>query len=223
MTSTIVAEPRTSAGTVRRGTWALWGTAAGLLGVTANLVAQPQVTEADRAAGASVVEKLTQGSYHVGAIAGFGAVACLLLFAAGFRRWAGRQASDSLALHAVPLALVASAGALIAAYGVKGMLAAYLPGGFNESSYADGARYTYFLLDDLAGYYSWWGVTVAAACIAYLALRERLMPRWIGVLATLVTVLPLAFLVTVGFTGFSGIVAPVFLLIGATGMSRMRS
>ena len=78
-------------------------------------------------------------------------------------------------------------------------------------------------MDDLAGYYGWWGVTVAAACLSYLAFRERLVPRWVGALGALVVLAALAFLVLVGFTGFSGIVAPVFLLVGATGLSRMRS
>jgi hypothetical protein len=59
-----------------------------------------------------VLEQLSQSMFHVGAVAGFAAVACLLMSAAGFRRWARRQSSDSLALQAVPYALLVSAGAL---------------------------------------------------------------------------------------------------------------
>lgn len=223
MTTTTTERPdRTT--TTHRATWALWGTAAGIGGVLTNLVFVPDVGDAMRKKGdaSSVVGALDQGMYQLSAIAGFLTVACLLLFAAGLGRWAKAQSSDSLALRTAPTALVASAGALIAAYGVKGMLASYLPGGFNEDSYSDAGRYFYFLLDDLAGYYSWWGVAMAAACIAVLGLRERLVPRWVGALGALTALVPLVFLVTVGFTGFSGIIAPVFLVIAGVGLSRMR-
>jgi hypothetical protein len=207
----------------RRSTWALWGTAAGVFGVTANMLTQPSVTEAQRQGGfEEVFGELSRGSYHVGAVAGFAAVACLLLFAAGFSRWAQRQASDSLALRATPFALLASAGALIASYGVKGQLSGYLDGGFNEASYPDREVYVYYLLDDLAGWFSWWGVAVAAGCIAWLSFRERLIVRWVGALGALALLGPLAFLLAFGFTGYAGVVAPVFLVLAGIGMSRAR-
>jgi hypothetical protein len=209
--------------TGRRSTWALWGTAAGVCGVIANMGTQPGVTEKQRQGGFDAVfENLTRGSYHVGAVAGFAAVACLLLFAAGFARWAQQQASDSLALRAAPAALVASAGALIASYGVKGQLAAYLDGGFNDASYPDREVYVYYLLDDLAGWFSWWGVAVAAGCIAWLSFRERLVVRWVGALAVLAVLGPVAFLVAFGFTGYSGVITPVFLVVAGIGMALRR-
>lgn len=207
----------------RRSSWALWGTAAGVCGITANMGTQPGLTDSQREAGFDAVfGELSRGSYHVGAVAGFAAVACLLLFAAGFLRWGSRQASDSLALRAVPLALVASAGALMASYGVKGQLAGYLDGGFNEASYPDSELYVFFLLDDLAGWFSWWGVAVAAACIAWLSFRERLVVRWVGALAVLTALGPVGFLVAFGFTGYSGVIAPVFLVLAGIGMALRR-
>ena len=142
--------PPTSA--PRRATWALWGTAAGLAGFLTNMPFSQSMDEATRSSGdaSRIVGELSQPLYHAAAISGFAAVACLLFFAAGLARWGRQQASDSLALRVAPAAVTASAAALIAAYGVKGMLSAYLPGGFNETGYRDGARYVYFLLDDLA-------------------------------------------------------------------------
>jgi hypothetical protein len=209
--------------TAQRSTWALWGTAAGVLGVVANMVAQPVVTEAQRKGGfEEVFGELGRGYYHLGAVAGYLAVACLLVFAAGFARWGAQQVSTSLALRTVPYALVASAGALIAAYGVKGQLASYLEGGFNEASYPDRELYVYYLLDDLAGFFSWWGVAVAAACIAWLSFRERLVVRWVGALAVLAAVVPLGFLLAFGFTGFAGVVTPLFLIPAGIGMALRR-
>lgn len=217
--------PMTVDGTgTRRSTWALWGTAAGVFGLVANMIAQPQVTEAQRAAGfEEAFGALSRGPYHLAAVAGFAAVACLILLAAGFRRWAGQQASDSLALRALPYALVASAGALVAAYGVKGQLAAYLDGGFNAGAYPDSELYVYFLLDELAGFFGWWGVAIAMGCLSWLALRERLLPRWIGVVAGLALAAPIGFLLAFGFTGFSGIICPVALVVVGTGLALRRS
>lgn len=215
--------PTTTGPAVRRSTWALWGTAAGVCGLIANMVAQPVVTEAQRKQGfEAVFGELGRGSYHLGAVAGFAAVACLLLFAAGFARWGSRQAADSLALRAVPYALVASAGALTASYGVKGQLAAYLSGGFNEGSYPDQELYVYYLLDDLAGFFSWWGVAIAAGCIAWLAFRDRLVPRWVGALGVLAVLVPVGFLLGFGFTGFAGVITPVFLVPAGIGLALAR-
>ena len=207
----------------RRSTWALWGTAAGVCGVVANMVAQPQVTEDQRKAGFDAVfGQLERGPYHLAAVAGFAAVACLLLLAGGFRRWADAQSSASPALRAVPYALGASSAALTAAYGVKGQLASYLDGGFNEASLPDRDLYIYFLLDDLAGFFSWWGVAVAMACLAWLAFRERLVPRWIGAVATVAFLVPVAFLLAFGFTGISGVICPLALVVVGTGLALRR-
>ena len=215
--------PTTAGTAARRSTWALWGTAAGVCGVVANLLAASPVSETARKVGFDeVYGELTRGVFHVGAIAGFAAVACLVMFAAGFARWGARQASDSLALRAVPYALLASAGALIAAYGVKGQLAAYLDGGFNETSYPDRDIYVYYLLDDLAGYFSWWGVAIAAGGIAWLAFRDRLVPRWVGVAGVVALLVPVGFLLGFGFTGFSGVITPLFLVVAGIGLALAR-
>lgn len=222
MTSTITPTETTGTSTGRRATWALWGTAAGLTGLVANIFTQQEITAADRAGGVAVLEQLSQAPFQIGAAAGFAAVACLVMFAAGFGRWSRRQASDSLALTAVPYALLASAGALIAAYGVKGQLAAYLDGGFNEDAYPLDSLYTYFLQDDLAGYFGWWGVSIAAGCMAWLAFRDRLVVRWVGALGALTLLSAVAFLIVFGFTGYSGLVGPVFLVVAGIGMSLRR-
>ena len=223
MTALQDATTGTAPATGRRSTWALWGTAAGVCGVAANMLTQPSVTEAQRQGGfEEVFPDLARGSYHLGAVAGWAAVACLLLFAAGLARWGQRQGSDSLALRTAPLALVASAGALIASYGVKGQLAAYLDGGFNDASYPDREVYVFYLLDDLAGWFSWWGVAIAAACIAWLSFRERLVVRWVGALAVLAALGPVGFLLAFGFTGYAGVVTPVFLVLAGIGMALRR-
>lgn len=204
----------------RRSTWALWGTGAGLCGLVTNMFAAQTVSEEISRDGVAALSELSRGAYHVSAIAGYAAVLCLLVFAAGFSRWGQRQASDSLSLRLIPLGLIASAAALIVSYGVKGQFSAYLEGGFN----ADGGLpqellFSLYAVDDLWGYFSWFGVAVAAGAIAVLAFRERLVARWIGALGALVVVAVLGFLVPFGFTGFSGVIAPVFLIPAGIGLA----
>ncbi len=206
-----------------RESWAWWGAAAGVLGAVGHLVTQPTITTADRSTGAEVVGLLDRAGYHVGALAGFLAIACVLMTAAGWRRWAERRALDNLAARLVPLALTASAGAMIIAYGVKGQLAVYLSGGINQGEFPPEGLYTLFMIDDLAPFFAWWGVAVAAAGAAWLSLRHHLLPRWIGVVSSLAFVLPVAFLVITGLTGFAGIPGPLWLLVASAGVARLNA
>ena len=54
----------------------------------------------------------------MGVVAGFLALSCLLVFAAGVQRLQQHRAPDSLAGRVASTGLVASAGALILGYGV---------------------------------------------------------------------------------------------------------
>lgn len=113
-------------GSARRAPWAVWGVAAGVLGFVAHLATDPQgsLTEAERQSGAAAVDLVDRSNYHVGAVAGFLAVACLLVAAAGWRRMLEAR-SDGLAARVVPTALVAAAGAMTIGYGFKGAMAVY--------------------------------------------------------------------------------------------------
>ena len=202
--------------------WPLWGAAAGVGGIVANLITQPSVQNGDRRDADKVVDALSRGSYHIAVVFAFVAVVCLLLFAAGLSRWASRQASTSLALPAAVFGLVASSGAMIAGYGVKGQLAEYLKGGANADNYDTAALYTYFLFDDLAGFFGWFGVAVAAGCLAWLSFRERLLARWVGVLFGLMALMPALLLLAFGFSGFAGVICPVLLIPATIGMALAR-
>lgn len=215
-------EATTTSRTGRRSTWWLWGTTAGVLGILTNVVLASGKDLGEERVTAAVVETLSRGPFHAAAVTGYLAVAALLMFAAGLSRWADLQASASLALRAAPLAVAAAAAALTIGYGVKGQLAEYLPGGMNPDNFSSEGLFVFYLLDDLAGYFGWLGVTVAGACLAWLSLRERLLPRWIGAVAALLVLPPVLFLLLTGFTGFSGLSGPVLLVVVGTGMALRR-
>lgn len=201
-----------------RSLWPLWGVAAGILGYIGHVITMADVSEDERKTGVAVMELLSGDRYHVGVVAGLVAVGCLLVFAAGLRRWASTSAVASLAAITAVFALVASAGAMIIGYGIKGMMAIYLPGGLNENSYPLEALYPLFILDDLLPFIAWNGVAMAAAAVAWLSLRERRLPIWIGIVSALLFLAPFVFLVGTGLSGFPGVVGPIWLIIIGIGL-----
>ena len=216
-------EGETNARQTSHEAWAWWGAAAGLLGAVGHLFSQGTITPEQRRSGADVVGVLDRAGYHIGAVTGFLAVACLLVAAAGWRRWGERRAPEKLAARLIPMALTAGAAAMIIGYGVKGALAVYLPGGINQGEFPTEGLYTLFMIDDLVPFMAWWGVALAAAGVAWLGLRQRLLPRWIGVASAIAFLLPAAFLAITGLTGFAGVVGPVWLLVTSIGVARLRS
>jgi len=75
---------------VRRVRWEWWGITAGLLGLVANVLTDDQssLSDAERRAGAAVVEQLDRAQFHIGVVAGLLAVFCLVMLATAWSRWA---------------------------------------------------------------------------------------------------------------------------------------
>ena len=218
--------PLTQAPTAARtNRWAWWGVGAGALGIIANMVTDPilSLTDAQKRQGPAVVGLLNRTDFHLGAVAGFLAVGCVLAFAAGWRQWSERHGPPASAARLVGLALTASAGAMIIGYGMKGPLAIYLPGGINAHTYPAQGLYSLLMFNDSAPYFAWWGVVVAAAGVAWLALRERLVVRWVGVLSVLAVLIAFGWLAATGLTDFGGIVGPVWLILASVGLARRRA
>ena len=218
-----VADPTGPAGAAadparRRATWALWGVVAGAAGLVATMFTDQSgsLAEEDYLVGAAVVEKLESGPYHVGVVAGFVCVVALLFTAAGWRRWASHTAPDSLAARVVSMAMVASAGAMMIGYGLKGSMAVYLPGGMDHAQMSQDGLYALFMFLDLGAWMVWWGGVVAALAVVWLAFRERLLQRWIGVVSVLFAAVPLAFLTITGLPGMAAVTS-IWLVVLSVG------
>jgi hypothetical protein len=199
--------------------WPLWGVAAGVLGAVGHLFSMQVPSDEEYRSGAAVVDALERGPYHVGIVSGLAGVFCLLVFAAGWRRWTTAVAPNSLAAGALHLALTASAGAMMLAYGFKGALAIYLPDGMDEGTYANESLLTFFMFDDFSAFISWWGVAMACGAIAWLALRERRLPLWIGLVAALFAIVPVGLVTATGLPGFPGVIDPFGLVIISAGLA----
>jgi hypothetical protein len=205
--------------------WPLWGAAAGVLGAVGHLVAAAPaaVFEAQSGGeGVGIIDLLDRGIFHLGAVAGYGAVLCLLVFAAAWRRWIGQVGIASTAARALPLALAASAAAMILGYGMMGALSVYLPGGINAGEIPNEGLYVLWMFLDLGPFMAWWGVVGAALLVSYISLIERRLPVWLGVVGVLAWLPPVGFLVVTGLTGFAGVVGPVWLVVTAVGLAVSR-
>lgn len=227
MSADIAAGPSTgreASGTAtRRQAWPLWGAAAGVLGFVGHMLTGPgaEVVQASDQ-GDVVIDMLSRGPYHLGAAAGIAGVFCLLVWAAGWRRWAASVPPSTLAAGAVAPALVASAGAMILGYGMKGSMAVYLSGGVNAGEFPAEGLYSLFMFLDLAPFMAWWGVSFAAVLLTWVALRERRLPIAVGVLSVLGWLPAVGFLGLTGLTGFAGVVGPVWLVIVSVVLAALR-
>ena len=211
------------AGPRPRQRWALWGAAAGVLGFVATLATDDRVGGPDHTFVPSDLELVHRGAFQVGVVFGLLTVLAMVVTSAGWRRWAERVAPDSLAARTLGMGLFATAASMILAYGFKGSLAVYLPGGMDEGQYPLEGLYAVWMFLDFAPYIAWWGATVAAAAAVWLAFREGLLPRWIGVVSALFVLAPVAFMVSTGLPGFPGVVSPAWLVIFSLGAWLRRS
>jgi hypothetical protein len=69
----------------------------------------------------------------------------------------------------------------------------------------------------------WLGVVVAAGAIAWMALRERIISRWIGVVSLLPVLQTVAFVALTGLPGAPGLLAGTWMVVAFTGLTFGRS
>jgi hypothetical protein len=207
--------------TRHRNRWALWGIPAAVLGF-AGLMSTPNYSGLETT-GAGVIEQIDRGGYHIGIVLGIAAAFCMLITAAGWQRWGARVAPESLAARLVPMAFAVSAALMVLGYGFMGSLAVYLPGGMDDGTFPAEGLYSVFMFLDFAPYIAWWGAAFAAIGIAWLSLRERTLPLWIGVVSALFALVPIGVVSATGLPGFPGVVDPLWLLIVSAGMALSRN
>lgn len=200
--------------------WPTVGLAAGLLGGAATFLGDVHVAVPDsQTSTAAVVADVNRGAAHLSVVAGYLAVAFLLLLAAVWQRQMLATHAGSTAARLVPLGLTASAAALTLGYGWKGAMAIYLPGGLDENTFDQQGLYIYYMLNDFGGFIGWLGVVVAAAGMAWLGLRERAVPRWIGALSAIPPLATLAIVSWVGLPGTPGLFAALWLIVAFGGLT----
>ncbi len=224
MTQTQTA-PRSEAPARReRRAWPLTAAAAGLCGVVATLVLDGRGDVPDDVALSSrLFRDLDPTVYRASMVVGYLAVVLLLVTAAHWRRRVETRVPGSTAAHLVPLGLLASAAGLTYGYGWKGALGNYMPGGAEQGMYDDQGLYVYYLLNDFGAYIGWLGVVVAAGAVAWMALRERTVSRWLGIVSLLPVVQTTLMVVGLGVAGVPALLGPLWLVVAGLGLALGRS
>ncbi|RYC12948.1 hypothetical protein [Nocardioides zhouii] len=188
--------------------WAWWGVPAGLTGLTGNFVASHgNLSEVDAA---EAVASVTRTSYHLGTVLGMVSFVCLLLCAAGWRRWG---ATRGLAQQAVGAGLTVTATLVLLGTGLRGALAEYAPGGINDNNFDDAGLYSLFVLHDTAPWFAWWGVLMMAAVVAFTSLAGQDFPRWLGVLSIAALAMPIVVMAGSGAVAAAGFIGPIWLTV----------
>jgi len=206
---------------LRRNAWALWGAAAFVGGLVATVLANnPDVKDnrdIDR-----VVAQLDHGTYRIGLVAGFVTVVCMLVTAAGWKRWLAEHAPRSLAGRVLPMALTATATVMIVAYGLKGTMADYLPGGPEDHFHWNNVGfYSIYMILDFLPWIAGWGVCIAAGAAAHLSLRERKLPKWLGFVSLFFFAVPAVAMCLSSVPGLPFMSTP-WLLIASVAMATRR-
>lgn len=202
--------------------WPLLGVAAGLAGFAATLAFDIHA-QFDEDPGtdysAAIVHEVSQRSAHLSAISGYLAVALLLVVAAAWRMTMERRLPGNVAAAVVSQAFTAAAGALMLGYGWKGAMAIYHPDGNEPNTFDDMGLYVYYVLNDFGSFIGWLGVTVAAGAVAWLALKDRVLPLWIGIWSCLPVLAVIVAVVATGLPGFPGVVSPIWMIVTFTGLA----
>lgn len=224
MTQTQSTPTKADAPARNRQAWPLTAAAAGLCGIVATLVLDGRGTGSDKVSMTpQLFEDLDPMVYRASMVVGYLAVVLLLVAAAHWRRRVEPRVPGSTAAHLVPLGLLASAAGLTYGYGWKGALGDYMPGGPEHGMYDDQGLYVYYLLNDFGAYIGWLGVVVAAGAVAWMALRERTVSRWIGVVSVLPVLQTTLMVVGMGVPGVAALLGPLWLLVAGLGLFLGRS
>lgn len=205
------------------GRWPAWGLAAGAFGLFATWFSSQMIDDEVKGEGVEAVYRELEGGGLVGAgaRAGFVATVCLLIFAAGLIRMLQRRgAGSTLALPVLKMSIPAAAGAMVIVWSLKAMLAGGMPGGVDEPLYTQTDVTVLHLLVDQLQWVPWMGLVIGIGAIAVLSLRERVLPRWIGWVSVVTTVLVALMTLGLALPYSAGVVAPFWLVVVSLGLFR---
>jgi hypothetical protein len=207
-----------------RARWPLFAIAAGVLAIPGNLLSLGGALPEDEPDLDAYVAGLDRGKYHAAFVLLLASAACLVLLVAALRRWVADRAGDRLAARVIPNALSITATLAVIAAAMAGSLALYLPGGMDDGvMWTDGLTASYLYLD-FGALFGWWGAMLAAGACATLSFgRGRILPRWFGVVTTVLVAFPLAVAAITALPGLPGLFMPIWLIVFGFVLLRQRA
>ncbi len=223
MTQTHRPSRAATAGWPRRSRWPLTLVGAGMSGGLATIVLDGSGAPAGGGLGHGLVPALDPSVLRVSMVVGYLGVVLLLVGAAQWRRRVEPRVPGSTAAHLVSNGLVAAAAGLVYGYGWKGALGLSLPGAPEAGAFDDQGPSVHYLLSDLGAWIGWVGVVVAAGAVSWMALRERTVSRWLGVVSLLPVAQTSLIVVGLGVPAVAALSAPAWLVVTGLGLTLGRS
>ena len=222
-TSNDVAPDLSLDGAPARTRWPLFAIAAGVSAVAGNMLSLGGTTAEDDANLEAYLLGLGRAKYHAAFVLLLASAACLVMLITALRRWATERAGDRLAARVIPNALSITAALAVIAAAMAGSLALYLPGGMDDGvMWTDGLKAAYLYLD-FGALFGWWGAMLAAGSSATLSFgRLRMLPRWFGVVSTVLVAFPLVVAIVTALPGLPGLFMPIWLIVFGVVLLRQR-
>ena len=138
-------------------------------------------------------------------------LACFVVFIAGLSRAIRLRSADSIAAPLVLLGGGITAGAVFVGIAFFWILI----GAASESPFPPTVASVYTIFDSL-GYVGWTALGIVTGAVAFAALREGVLPRWLGWVSAVTTVL---FVAAVFLPVVAWAPALLWLLIAGVGLS----
>jgi hypothetical protein len=202
-----------------RPTWPIFGVVAGITGWASAALSITSVTEEQAQEGVGVLDHISRGNYYAAFLLGIAAFASLFVAAAGWKRWAEQRAPRDLAARTIGTALGATATINVIFACLAGSMALYLPGGSDEGTLSREGMFVNYTLLDFGQLLGWWGAVVASLCVASLALRRnRVLPRWMGIVSLVLPLPGILLAAAVSLPGFVGLTMPIWLVVISLGL-----
>jgi hypothetical protein len=203
--------------------WPIAGIVAGVatIGSAQATLSSGGLSKEEANLGVDLVPLLDRGGYHIGFVVGLVAIGSLMVAAAGWKRWAEDRAPRDLAARTIGQGLSLTATVMTIFVGFTGALALYLPGGTDEGWQPAAHLYNLYSMLDFGILLAWWGAAMSAGCVAVISLRkDRLLPRWMGIVSIVLLAMPLGLAAFTALPGLVGFFLPIWLVIVSIGMTR---
>lgn len=153
--------------------------------------------------------------FRVSGILGYLTALSLLLLAAVWRHRVERRFPDSAAASVVTFGAVATSALTALAFGWRGALGNYLPGGMEENTYDASGLYVYYVMNDFSPYIATVPLLGSAFAMAWMAFGEGLISKPLGALAGLFA---FALLMATVITGVPGLPAMILFGVAVAGV-----
>lgn len=161
---------------------------------------------------------------QVGASLCFLGAVLLVIFGTGYaRRLRERLPSGHLLVAATRLATSAALGGLVLVGGLKLAIRGALPDHMDHTMYVKDSVGSLLTYVEQLQYVPLWAFVPVLVGSAVVALRDRVLPRWFGVVSALLALGAVVFLTVLGLPYFAGLAVPVWLLAASIAGTRERS